>query len=61
VYCLYQKRISSYLLSADGCKQTDEEAMEIPLRRQSEMEIVQQLYRNDNIIREVGLFFIKMQ
>jgi hypothetical protein len=56
VYCLYQNRISSQLLAK---KQLDEEAMDIPLRRQSEKEIVQQLYKNDNVTREVSVFLIK--
>jgi hypothetical protein len=47
------------LLSADGCKQMGDEAMDIPLRQQSEKEIVQQLYKNDNITREVCLFLSK--
>jgi nuclear pore complex protein Nup107 len=57
VYCLYQNRVSSQLLSAE--EQLNEEAMDIPLRQRSEKEIVQQLYKDDNLTREVSLFFIK--
>jgi hypothetical protein len=44
-------------LSAE--ERLNEEAMDIPLRQRSEKEIVQQLYKDDNITREVSLFFIK--
>ncbi|XP_069673510.1 nuclear pore complex protein Nup107 [Periplaneta americana] len=55
VYCLYQNRISSHLISADGHRQTGEEIMDIAQVQQSEKEIVQQLYKNDNITRECQL------
>lgn len=59
MYCLYQNRISSQFLSEDGGRQQDDEAMDEPLRHLSEKKIVQQLYKNDNITREVSLFLIK--
>jgi hypothetical protein len=59
MYCLYQNRISSQFLSEDGGRQQEDEAMDEPLRHLSEKKIVQQLYKNDNITREVSLFFIK--
>jgi nuclear pore complex protein Nup107 len=57
VYCLYQNRVSSHLLSPE--EQLNEEVMDIPLRQRSEKEVVQQLYKDDNITREVSLFFNK--
>jgi hypothetical protein len=59
MYCLYQNRISSQFLSEDGSRQQDDEAMDEQLRHLSEKKVVQQLYKNDNITREVSLFFIK--
>ncbi|KAJ9583309.1 hypothetical protein L9F63_022326, partial [Diploptera punctata] len=50
VYCLYQNRISSQLISADD--KPEEELMELALRYLSEKDIVQQLYKRDNITRE---------
>ena len=58
VYCLYQNRINSRFLSDEGSRQQDDEAMDEPLRHLSEKKIVQQLYKNDNITREVSLFHI---
>lgn len=58
MYCLYQNRVNSRLLSEDGSKLLGEEVMDIPLRQQSEKEIVQQLYKNDIVTREVSLFLL---
>jgi hypothetical protein len=52
VYCLYQDRLNTQLLAAE--EQLGDEAMDIPLRQQSEKEIVQRLYKEDNITREVS-------
>jgi hypothetical protein len=59
MYCLYQNRISSQFLSEDGSRQQDDEAMDEALKHLTEKKIVQQLYKNDNITREVSLFLIK--
>lgn len=58
VFCLYQDRINSSFLSDNGSRQQDDEAMDEPLRHLSEKKIVQQLYKNDNITREVSLCHI---
>jgi hypothetical protein len=59
MYCLYQNRISSQFLSEDGSRQQDDGAVNEPLRHLREKKIMKQLYKNDNITREVSLFLIK--
>ena len=59
IHYLYEDRIISQSLSEDCSRQQDDEAMDETPRHLSKKEIAQQLFKNDNITREVSLFLIK--